>query len=99
MDKKRDLFQIYGVILTAVSREEETRGRAVLTGVQFRSRIPFNRFKSHLEALKALGLVEGGGSQTYREVPLKLTEKGRKFIQLYGEILELLGWREVLQQV
>lgn len=78
---RRDRLKIYGDLLTILS-EEATKEKIVLTAVQMRLNVPFDRLKKYISELYNLGLIE--------EASLKLTEKGKKYISEYEKILDFM---------
>ena len=79
---RRDRLKIYGDLL-AVLYEEGKTGKIVLSWVQVRTNLPFNRLKSFLQDLTKLGLIED-------ETSLKLTEKGKEYLKEYKKVLEFI---------
>ncbi|MEM2905535.1 MAG: winged helix-turn-helix domain-containing protein [Candidatus Bathyarchaeia archaeon] len=85
--RKRDKLEIYANILLAVYQELRRIKEAKVTRVQYKVGVPFDRFKGYVEELKLLGFVEN-------EAGLRLTPKGREFLQEYSRLLGLLNKRE-----
>ncbi len=79
---RRDRLKIYGDLLSILS-EEASREKIVLTSVQMRLNVPFDRLKNYIYELHNLGLIEDEASP-------KLTEKGRKYISEYGKVLDFM---------
>jgi predicted transcriptional regulator len=79
---RRDRLKIYGDLLTILS-EEATKEKIVLTSVQMRLNVPFDRLKNYITELYNLSLIEN-------EASLKLTDKGKKFILEYEKILDFM---------
>jgi len=79
---RRDRLKIYGDLLSILS-EEASKEKIVLTAVQMRLNVPFDRLKNYISELHNLGLVED-------EASLKLTEKGRKYISEYEKVLDFM---------
>jgi predicted transcriptional regulator len=79
---RRDRLKIYGDLL-AVLYEEGKTGKIVLSWVQVKTNLPFNRLKGFLQDLTKLGLIED-------EVSLKLTEKGKEYLKEYKKVLEFI---------
>lgn len=69
--------------LLSCIRSEAQEGRVVLTRVQLKTNVPFDRMKNYLTELKELGLVED-------EPSLRLTEKGEKYLQGYEAVLDFM---------
>jgi len=79
---RRDRLKIYGDLLTILS-EEATEEKIVLTSVQMRLNVPFDRLKNYIAELYNLSLIEN-------EASLKLTDKGRKYVLEYEKILDFM---------
>jgi predicted transcriptional regulator len=79
---RRDRLKIYGDLL-AILHEESLKEKVVLTHVQVRLKVPFDRMKKYLAELSALGLVEDVESP-------KLTEKGKKYLREYEKVLDFM---------
>jgi predicted transcriptional regulator len=63
--------------------QEKSAGVARITRVQNEVNLPSDRFRAHLEDMKALGLIE------YADT-LACTEKGRSFVSEYEKVAEVL---------
>ena len=79
---RRDILKIYGDLLS-VLRSEARNEIIVLTRVQVRINVPFDRLKNYIKELKELGLIED-------EMSLKLTEKGKQYLEEYEKILDFM---------
>ena len=77
---RRDKMRIYGDLLFVLSSESKEE-KIVLTHVQLRSNVPYDRLKTYIVELKELGLIED-------EASLKLTEKGKLFLREYETVLD-----------
>lgn len=55
----------------------------ILTHVQQKSNVPFDRLKAYISELLELGLIED-------EAVPKLTEKGRQYITEYEKVLDFM---------
>ncbi len=56
------------------------------TNIMYKANLSFTQLKSYLEEIKNAGLVEEKNSPiTYR-----ITEKGKKFLTIYSEIMKIL---------
>jgi predicted transcriptional regulator len=75
---RRDKMRLYGDLLFALKNERRSEG-VVLTHVQVRIGVSFDRLKNYLMELKELGLIE--------ETSFELTEKGSQYLKEYQEIL------------
>ena len=80
---RRDKMKIYGDLLSALRSEAREKDRVILTHIQVRINVPFDRLKSYITELKELDLIEN-------ETSLKLTEKGKQYIQEYKKILDFM---------
>ena len=79
---RRDKLKIYGDLLS-VLRTEGNSEKVVLSRVQVRINVPFDRLKNYIFELKELGLIED-------ETSLRLTEKGKEYLQEYEKILDFM---------
>jgi predicted transcriptional regulator len=80
---RRDKLKIYGDLLSTLRSEASERERIVLTRVQMRINVPFDRLKSYITELKDLGFIED-------ETSLKLTQKGKQYLSEYEKILDFM---------
>lgn len=79
---RRDKLKIYGDLLSilhSAAKEE----KVVLTRIQLKTNVPFDRLKIYLSELKELGLIQDESS-------LKLTEKGKQYLREYKAVLEFM---------
>lgn len=79
---RRDKLKIYGDLLSALQSEAKLE-KVVLTRIQLKTNVPFDRLKIYLSALKELGLIRD-------EHSLKLTEKGKQYLREYEAVLEFM---------
>ncbi|MGD0450704.1 MAG: winged helix-turn-helix domain-containing protein [Candidatus Bathyarchaeia archaeon] len=79
---RRDKLKIYGDLLS-VLRSEANIEKVVLTHIQVRINVPFDRLKNYITELKNLNLIED-------ETSLRLTEKGKQYLQEYEKILDFM---------
>jgi len=79
---RRDKLKIYGDLLSILYGEAKAE-KVVLTRVQLKTNVPFDRLKVYLTELKELGLVVD-------EPSLKLTEKGKQYIKEYQTVLDFM---------
>jgi predicted transcriptional regulator len=77
---RRDKLKIYGDLLF-VLHSEPKKEKIVLTRVQQRTHVPYDRLKTYIAELRELGLIED-------EASLKLTEKGKLFLGEYETVLD-----------
>lgn len=79
---RRDKLKIYCDLLSVLNDESKNE-RIVLTRVQVRINVPFDRLKKYISDLNDLGLIED-------ETSLSLTEKGRQYLREYEKILDFI---------
>jgi len=79
---RRDKLKIYGDLLSIIYGEARTE-KVVLTRIQLKTNVPFDRLKIYLAELKELGLI-------IDEPSLKLTEKGKQYIKEYQTVLDFM---------
>jgi len=79
---RRDKLKIYGDLLS-VLRSEGSSENIVLTHVQVRMNVPFDRLKNYITEIKELQLIEEGLS-------LKLTKKGKQYLREYEQIVDFM---------
>jgi predicted transcriptional regulator len=80
---RRDKMKIYGDLLKVLNADSGYEKKIVITHVQSRINVPFMRLKIYVKDLKELGLIED-------ETSLKLTEKGRQYLEQYENVLEFM---------
>jgi predicted transcriptional regulator len=76
----RSKIQIYGDLLRILEGEANSN-KILLTRIQRKIDVPFDRLKKYVAELQMLALIES-------ETTLKLTKKGKQYIQEYGIIVE-----------
>lgn len=79
---RRDKLKIYGDLLSILQNEAKG-GKIVLTRIQLKTNVPYDRLKMYLSDLKELGLIQD-------ETSLKLTEKGKKYLREYEAVLDFM---------
>jgi predicted transcriptional regulator len=79
---RRDKLKIYGDLLLVLN-EESKNDKIVLTHVQVRINVPFDRLKRYIFELKELGLIDD-------ETSLILSEKGKEYLREYEEVLDFM---------
>lgn len=79
---RRDKAKIYHDILVTI-QDEAKKGTIVLTRVQQKTNVPFDRLKAYLTELRELGFIQD-------ESLLKLTEKGKEFLSEYEKVLDFM---------
>ena len=75
-------MKIYGDLLSILNNESKTE-KIVLTHIQVRINVPYDRLKNYIYELKDLDLIQDVTS-------LKLTDKGKQFIEEYEKVLEFM---------
>ena len=79
---RRDKFKIYGDLLSALYQYPSAE-KIVLTQIQVKINVPFDRLKTYITEIKELDLIED-------ETSLKLTEKGIQYVRTYKKILDFM---------
>lgn len=79
---RRDKLKIYGDLLSALNDQSKTE-KIILTQVQVRMGVPFDRLKNYVSELAELGMIE-------EETSLKLTEKGKQYLIEYAKVLDFM---------
>jgi predicted transcriptional regulator len=80
--QRRDRLKIYGDLLSMLNAEHNNEN-IVLTRIQVKINVPFDRLKNYLSELNDLGLIEN-------ENNLKLTEKGKQYLEEYENVLDFM---------
>ena len=79
---RRDKLKIYGDLLSILYGEAKTE-KVVLTRIQLKTNVPFDRLKIYLRELKELGFI-------IDEPKIELTEKGKQYIKEYQTVLDFM---------
>ena len=79
---RRDKLKIYGDLLTAINSEDKAE-RIVLTHIQLKIKVPFDRLKTYIKELVDLGLIQD-------ETSMKLTGKGKLYLKEYERVLNFM---------
>ena len=79
---RRDKIKIYGDLLSALHHFPRTE-KIVLTQIQLKINVPFDRLKTYIAEIEELGLIQD-------ETSLKLTEKGIEYVRMYEKILDFM---------
>jgi len=79
---RRDKLKIYGDLLSALY-SESSEGKIVLTQVQVKINVPFDRLKTYITELTNLGLIQD-------ETSLELTKKGKQYLREYEKVLDFM---------
>ena len=80
---RRTKMKIYGDLLAILKAEKTSTGKIVLTHVQAKVNVPFDRLKSYISDLEELNLIEDQISYT-------LTQKGKQYLDEYKKILDFM---------
>jgi predicted transcriptional regulator len=80
--RRRDRMKIYGDVLFII-KSEAKKEKVVLTRIQLKTNVPFDRLKLYMSELKELGLIQD-------EPALKLTEKGKQYLREYESVLDFM---------
>jgi predicted transcriptional regulator len=78
---RREKLKIYGDLLAALNKEARNE-KIVLTRVQARINVPFDRLKKYISELVSIGLI---ADDSY-----VLTQKGKEFLDEYEKMLEFM---------
>ena len=79
---RRDKLKIYGDLLSAIEGES-TSEKIVLTKIQVKMNVPFDRLKKYISEIKSLDFIEGENS-------LRLTVKGKQYLKEYVSVIEFM---------
>ena len=79
---RRDRLKIYMDILLVIKKESREE-KVVLTKIQQKSNVPFDRLKTYLSELKNLGLIQDVNEP-------QLTEKGLEYLGEYPKVLDFM---------
>ena len=80
---RRDKMKIYGDLLSALHAESDAE-KIVLTQIQVRIKVPYDRLKTYITELANLGLIKD-------ETSLKLTKKGKQYLREYEKVLDFMN--------
>ena len=75
-------MKIYGDLLSVLYSESK-EDKVVLTHVQLKINVPFDRLKTYIAELKELYLIQDENS-------LKLTDKGKLYLREYETVLDFM---------
>lgn len=75
-------MKIYSDLLS-ILHSEINKEEIVLTRLQLKLNVPFDRLKQYLTQLRELGLIEDENSP-------KLTKKGKQYIREYEKVLDFM---------
>jgi predicted transcriptional regulator len=80
---RRDKLKIYGDLLLVLNDESKNE-KIILTRLQVRINVPFDRLKKYISDLVDLGLIDDESS-------LRITEKGRQYLREYEKVLDFMN--------
>lgn len=80
---RRDKMKIYGDLLSILKAESKNPEQIILTRVQAKLNVPFDRLKQYISDLEDLNLIED-------EISCKLTQKGKQYLDEYTTILDFM---------
>jgi len=80
---RRDKMKIYGDLLSTLKSEQNNLDKIILTHIQTKMNVPFDRLKSYISDLENLDLIED-------QVGYNLTQKGKQFLDEYKRIIDFM---------
>jgi predicted transcriptional regulator len=80
---RRDKMKIYGDLLDTLKSEKNNIDKIVLTHIQTKMNVPFDRLKNYISDLENLDLIED-------QVSYNLTQKGKQYLDEYKKILDFM---------
>lgn len=80
---RRNKMKIYGDLLSIIKAEKSNTDKIILTHVQAKMNVPFDRLKIYLSDLEDLNLIEDIFSYN-------LTQKGKQYLDEYKKILDFM---------
>jgi predicted transcriptional regulator len=80
---RRDKMKIYGDLLSTLKSEQNNVDKIILTHIQTKMNVPFDRLKNYISDLENLKLIED-------QVGYKLTQKGKQYLDEYKKILDFM---------
>ena len=80
--QRRDKLKLYGDLLSALSSKSGAE-KIVLTQVQMKVNVSFDRMKAYIKDLVDLGLLQD------EDAP-RLTEKGIQYLREYEKVLDFI---------
>jgi len=76
-------MKIYGDLLSILNAESRNPDKIVLTRVQAKLNVPFDRLRRYISDLKDLALIED-------QTSYRLTQKGKQYLNEYTTILDFM---------
>jgi predicted transcriptional regulator len=80
---RRDKMKIYGDLLSTLKSEQNNVDKIILTHIQTKMNVPFDRLKSYISDLENLKLIED-------QVGYNLTQKGKQYLDEYKRIIDFM---------
>jgi predicted transcriptional regulator len=80
---RRDKMKIYGDLLGTLKSEQNNMDKIVLTHIQTKMNVPFDRLKNYISDLENLDLIED-------QVGYNLTTKGKQYLDEYKKIIDFM---------
>jgi predicted transcriptional regulator len=80
---RRNKMKIYGDLLCIIKVEKKSADKIVLTRIQAKMNVPFDRLKNYISDLEDLELIENQSSYN-------LTQKGKQYLDEYQKILDFM---------
>jgi predicted transcriptional regulator len=80
---RRNKMKIYGDLLVSLKAEKNNPEKIVLTRIQVKMNVPFDRLKNYISDLVELGLIEDQASYS-------LTQKGEQYLNEYKKIIDFM---------
>ena len=80
---RRDKMKIYGDLLSTLKSEQNNMDKIILTHIQTKMNVPFDRLKSYISDLENLDLIED-------QVGYNLTQKGKQYLDEYKKIIDFM---------
>jgi predicted transcriptional regulator len=80
---RRNKMKIYGDLLSILKAEKKSTDKIILTRIQAKMNVPFDRLKSYISDVEDLKLIED-------QVSLNLTQKGKQYLDEYQKILDFM---------
>ena len=80
---RRNKMKIYGDLLLILRAEKINKEKIVLTHVQTKMNVPFDRLKSYISDLEALNLIED-------QLSYNVTARGIQYLKEYQKILDFM---------
>ena len=80
---RRDKMKIYGDLLNTLKSEQSNPDKIILTHIQTKMNVPFDRLKNYISDLENLDLIED-------QVGYNLTQKGKQYLDEYKKIIDFM---------